>query len=1195
LKKIITTATRLSALALSIGSFATYSTEIPHLASLNHQHAEDVACSFEQDMKDFSDLMTKRGHEDPVVKFEQSIQQSIAQNSTGLSKLLRTAQVETSSNGNPRYVIPIVFHVYGGDDDYFGTASDGSTIERIIDEAKVKAGLAEVNANFKSDKSGIDSPFDTIEAGMDIEFRLAQLDPDGNTTNGVIFHQYEEGFALNGSKDADIQKYAWDNSQYMNVYIQVVLKAGSTTNSGTAWLPSQGMTDENTARIVYNGKYLEYSPPASSLTHEVGHYLGLHHTFDNGGCTAGDGDFVDDTPATSGGLGCGEQYNCFGELVNSQNHMDYNSCEAMFTAGQTARMDAALAESSRVTLWQQDNLVQTGVAQPLGPRVLFNYSTREDEDLDKLKYFLESPHLNDGSIINKRTIKAVDGATFSKTGQLTKGLDYNVANLPQGLSLSVNVVDSTTATINVTGNASAHDKADNATFSLTLLDGAVTGSASALYAPAGSFDINFADDYKVIYGNLTKQTYTAWSSVNMLPTKTGYSSLLVGGDVAIDMLNFDGDSVAFNNFINKIEMLTTTGSHNVQRFNEGDVISATSSGDWFVRPDINQYPPVITSPDYTAWHGKVGYAAIRIPTAFNEGFLYGWLKLKVSDDGATVNVLSYGINENANEEISAAIDKPVLEYFGDRFHESSDNDGSIESTLTVQLENASFAKTGSLAQGTDFTVSYLPSGHTVNVDVISASQATITVSGNATRHTWRDSSYSEFSISFLDSAFSTLDVTGKTKKFAIEYIGDSFIKTVDRYQEASVADETSGHVSFLQSYESIDNQLTYQMQNYEPGAGPLAGFKFITWRKDALANENYEVIKLSQGDYIGPNSSWKPGREYWSDKGQHMLDGLSYGESNFADWRGETGYLGVRFRRSGKMHYGWIKLSVSSDGETVTFIEYGLSGKPETGIKAGTIDEADDVTPVVGVGEEVFNNTSKTVSGDRYSETDYFVNVPADSSNLVVTLTGGSGDVDLYVNEATRIDKANRSNWTCVPYKSGNEESCVIDTPSAGIYQIMLYGFSSYNDVNFSISVDNSGDTGGGDNGGGTTPTSTVDDVCLTQAPVANRSDLYPNEAVCLEDGNSALGFYLGNSNDYGNIGIRTDNGTGNLSLFAKNGGWPATDGSDASSENAANQECLVITKAIGEGNTWTYISVLGDKAGAALNIEVDVASDYCN
>ena len=78
--------------------------------------------------------------------------------------------------------------------------------------------------------NGVDSPFDMIESGMDIEFRLAQLDPDGNTTNGVIFHQYEEGFALNGSKDADIQKYAWNNAQYMNVYIQVVLKAGSTTN-----------------------------------------------------------------------------------------------------------------------------------------------------------------------------------------------------------------------------------------------------------------------------------------------------------------------------------------------------------------------------------------------------------------------------------------------------------------------------------------------------------------------------------------------------------------------------------------------------------------------------------------------------------------------------------------------------------------------------------------------------------------------------------------------------------------------------------------------------------------------------------------------------------------------------------------------------------------------------------------------------
>lgn len=248
------------------------------------------------------------------------------------------------------YIIPIVFHVIHN----FGPEN--------ISEQQILDGLKIINDDFRKlndDTSSIDSAFKGIAADSEIEFRLAQKDPDGNCTNGITRTASTQTYTADDGVKSLVR---WPNERYLNVWLVQSIESGA---GGYAYYPGAGPAIDGIVlrRSQFGGSY-------RSLTHEIGHYLNLPHTWGSsnnpeepGNCNMDDG--VSDTPNTMGNTVCDLDAVSCGSKDNVQNYMEYSFCDRMFTEGQKIRMHAALnsSASNRNNLSTAANLALTGTEE----------------------------------------------------------------------------------------------------------------------------------------------------------------------------------------------------------------------------------------------------------------------------------------------------------------------------------------------------------------------------------------------------------------------------------------------------------------------------------------------------------------------------------------------------------------------------------------------------------------------------------------------------------------------------------------------------------------------------------------------------------------------------------------------------------------------------------------------------------------
>jgi PKD repeat protein len=259
----------------------------------------------------------------------------------------------------PSYTIPVVFHVLhlGG-------------FENISD-AQIHNAIAILNRDFQkknADTINIVTQFQSSAADCQIQFSLATLDEFGQCTNGITRHYTSK---TNWQVSSAYYSYTWDPTKYMNIYVVNSLQNGA---AAYAYLPgtASGVMDAIVSLHDYVGSIGTSNVSSSrTLTHEVGHWLNLHHVWganNNPGVACGD-DAVGDTPITEGHFFCDLNSSVCtpGVVENVQNYMEYSYCTNMFTYGQKARMHNALNSNAggRDNLSTASNVIATGVVNPV--------------------------------------------------------------------------------------------------------------------------------------------------------------------------------------------------------------------------------------------------------------------------------------------------------------------------------------------------------------------------------------------------------------------------------------------------------------------------------------------------------------------------------------------------------------------------------------------------------------------------------------------------------------------------------------------------------------------------------------------------------------------------------------------------------------------------------------------------------------
>ncbi|NDF16047.1 hypothetical protein EB061_12140, partial [bacterium] len=409
------------------------------------------------------------------------------QSSLQLKKLLSGASVNETV-----YTIPVVFHVI-----HLG---EPVGVGNNISDSQIQSAVTALNQHYRKlpgssgDGSGVDTK---------IQFTLAKRAPGGvphsgiNRIDGRIVNLYSsQGINSPGStgsaSEADVKSLStWPRTSYLNIWVVTEIDGndGLAGTQGYAYQPINSALDGVVvvqSAVGTTGTAKTFTNQGKILTHEVGHYLGLYHTYhQTNSCSSESscstqGDLLCDTPATIYSTSCAAPA-CSG-TQQVQNYMDATSqsCQNMFTQGQKDRMRGTL-ENTRVSLlssnggtplYSYDLALKSAVLPPFvcgagtQPSVLFTNLGSSTVTTASVRYRIDGGSWETGSFSGSLASGADQSFTLPAIATLSSGthsFEFNVTS-PNGQTDQYSSNDSLT----LSTQAPAQRETINVQFNLDL-------------------------------------------------------------------------------------------------------------------------------------------------------------------------------------------------------------------------------------------------------------------------------------------------------------------------------------------------------------------------------------------------------------------------------------------------------------------------------------------------------------------------------------------------------------------------------------------------------------------------------------------------------------------------------------------------------------------------------------------------------
>ena len=427
--------------------------------------------------------------------------------------------------------IPCIFHII----------TDGAGAENIS-AAQVQAQVDQLNIDFRN----LAGSTDPAAADVEIEFCLAILDESDNLLPEQGINRvtdYGEGPFNTGFIDGTIKPGTiWNPDEYMNVWVAditggILGYAQFPSNSGLGGLNANGgaaATDGVVHLYSTIGSVANPFPGGApynlgrTMTHEVGHWLGLRHIWGDANCG---NDFCADTPQSqTSNFGCPNLTTCDGNQDMVENYMDYtnDACMDIFTADQKDRIRTVMDNCPRRALLPLSE--KCGLPQP--------------------------------------TISFVN----TNGGTINEGENCDYVDIPVDLQISLPPTDDATVTFTLGGNTTATQGVDfDIIPASTIFLANVTNNQSFILR---IYNDAILENSEII--ELQIVVTTAGDAVASLVSGTYTLTILDANFVASNILYEDFESGGLGTF-------TTQGAATSDLFQNGNTANASSQF-WIIEP-----------------------------------------------------------------------------------------------------------------------------------------------------------------------------------------------------------------------------------------------------------------------------------------------------------------------------------------------------------------------------------------------------------------------------------------------------------------------------------------------------------------------------------------------------------------------------------------------------------------------------------